>query len=76
MYHFDRWDEGVAQRVRAEREDGITRLLEAIYWWPAREGPEWPATIVTIPEGADAWAHFEAALGMDERYRWEPLPSE
>jgi hypothetical protein len=24
-YYFDRWDEGVAQRVRAEREDGMTR---------------------------------------------------
>jgi pyruvate-formate lyase-activating enzyme len=82
MYYFDGWDEGVAQRVRAEREDGIRRVLETIYWWPAREGKEWPATVVPIPEWtgvgeeADAWAHFEATLGMDERYRWEPLPDE
>jgi hypothetical protein len=47
-YYFDRWDEGVAQRVRAEREDGMTRVLETIYWWPAREGKEWPAAGVSL----------------------------
>jgi hypothetical protein len=24
----------------------------------------------------DAWAHFDAALGHDERYRWETLPGD
>jgi hypothetical protein len=37
---FDRRQDGVAQRVRAEREqnDRWTRVLETIYWWPAHEG--------------------------------------
>ena len=77
------WDEGIAQRVRAERDDDAswTRVLETIYWWPAREGKQWPATLVPIPEwsgaGAetDAWTHFETTLGLDDGYRWEPLLS-
>jgi hypothetical protein len=79
-YYFGEFAEGTAQRVRAEHEeDGMwTRVLEAIYWWPGHEGKEWPATVVPGPERTlsgqqtDAWAHFEATLGMDERYRWEP----
>jgi hypothetical protein len=31
--------------------------------------PVWDGT---SPE-PDSWAHFEATLCMDERYRWEPL---
>jgi hypothetical protein len=83
-YFFDQWEEGVAERVRAERRDGVAwvRVLEAVYWWPAHEGKEWPAAIVAAPvwDGAgpepDAWAHFDAALGHDERYRWETLPGD
>jgi hypothetical protein len=81
-YYFEDWEEGIAQLVRAERQDTTawTRVLEAIFWWPAREGKEWPARVVPIPEWtgvgdeADAWAHFEAMLETDQRYRWEPLP--
>jgi hypothetical protein len=81
-YFFEDWDDGVAERVRAERHDDTawTRVLEVIYWWPAREGKEWPAETVPVPEWTgtgpetDAWAHFETTLGMDERYRWDPVP--
>jgi hypothetical protein len=50
-YFFDQWEEGVAERVRAERRDGVAwvRVLEAVYWWPAQEGKEWPAAIVATP---------------------------
>ena len=83
-YYPGEWDEGIAQRVRAERDDDAswTRVLETIYWWPAREGKQWPATLVPIPEwsgaGAetDAWTHFETTLGLDDGYRWEPLPTD
>jgi hypothetical protein len=83
-YYLGEFEDGVAQRVRAERQDDSawTRVLETIYWWPAHEGKEWPAPVVPVPEWTgigdetDAWAHFETALGMDERYRWEPLPEE
>jgi hypothetical protein len=80
-YYFERWKDGTAERVRAERHDGTrwVRVLEAVYWWPEHEGKEWPATVIPGPvwEGLgkepDTWAHFEAQLGMDDRYRWEPL---
>jgi hypothetical protein len=79
IYYFDGFEGGMAQRVRAEHEDDTswTRVLETIYWWPTHEGKEWPAAVVPVPEWTgvgeetDAWAHFEASLGMDERYRWE-----
>jgi hypothetical protein len=82
--YLDQFEDGVAQRVRAEREDSSawTRVLEAIYWWPAHEGKEWPAAVVPVPEWTgvgeetDAWRHFETTLGKDERYRWEPLPAD
>lgn len=34
IYYLGQWEGGVAQRVRAEREDGTpwTRVLETIYW--------------------------------------------
>ena len=82
-YFFEKREDGVAERVRAERQDEVAwvRVLEAVYWWPAHEGKQWPAEVVHLPvwKGGDApepdaWAHFEAALGIDERYRWEQLP--
>jgi hypothetical protein len=84
VYYLGDFQDGVAQRVRAERSDHVawTRSLETIYWWPAREGKEWPAAVVPIPEWTgigeepDAWSHFETAVGIDDRYRWEPLPPE
>jgi hypothetical protein len=81
QYFLERWEEGIAERVRAERHDQAAwvRVLEAVYWWPEREGKEWPALVVPGPEWGgvlpepDTWVHFEKSLGMDERYRWEPL---
>ena len=81
---LDQWEDGVAERVRAERRDGTAwvRVLEAVYWWPAHEGKQWPAAIIARPvwDGvgpeSDAWAHFDAALGHDQRYRWDPLPGD
>ena len=76
------WDDGVAEKVRAERKDDVAwvRVLEAVYWWPAHEGKEWPAVVVIGPEWTgmgpepDVWAHFEATLEMtDDRYRWEEV---
>lgn len=72
----------MAQRVRAERSDDVSwvRVLDVVYWWPAHEGKEWPCTVIIAPvvDAADdsdpnAWAHFEQAVGMDDRYRWEPV---
>jgi hypothetical protein len=81
LYFFERWEDGIAERVRAERHDegAWVRVLEAIYWWPEHEGKEWPAMVIPSPvwDGTspepDSWANFEATLRMDERYRWEPL---
>lgn len=81
LYFFESWQEGVAERVRAERHDKTAwvRVLEAIYWWPEHEGKEWPAVVIPGPEWdgsspePDIWAHFETSLGMDKRYRWDPL---
>jgi hypothetical protein len=80
IYYFERFEEGVAERVRAERSDdgAWKRILDAVYWWPAHEGKSWPGSVVPIPawsgvgEEVDAWSHFEATFGMDDRYRWEP----
>jgi hypothetical protein len=82
-YFLDEWEEGVAERVRAERHDGVAwvRVLEAVYWWPTHEGKEWPGKVITPPEldevkaEPDVWAHVESELGHDERYRWELLPN-
>ena len=82
IYYLDRWVDGVAERVRAERKDETkwVRVLEAVYWWPEHEGKEWPGVVIPAPEWGgippepDTWAHFESAVGIDERYRWEPLP--
>jgi hypothetical protein len=77
------WDEGVAEKVRAERKDGTAwiRVLEAVFWWPMHEGKEWPGVVVPAPEwlGAgpepDTWGHFEATVGMtSDRFRWEATP--
>jgi hypothetical protein len=76
-YFFDEREEGVAELVRAvHRSEALTRTLEAVYWWPEHEGPEWPAAVIVRDDenSADAWSQFEASLRMDERYRWEPLP--
>jgi hypothetical protein len=76
-YLFEEHDEGVAELVRTVRRTAsLTRTLEAVYWWPEHEGPEWPAAIVVRDDEnpADAWSQFKASLRMDERYRWEPLP--
>jgi hypothetical protein len=81
LYFFEGWEEGIAELVRAERHDHVAwvRSLEAIYWWPEREGKEWQALVVPAPEWGgvppepNMWAHFEGLLGMDDRYRWEPL---
>jgi len=81
LYFFESWVDGVAERVRAERHDEVAwvRVLEAIYWWPEREGKEWPAVVIPGPvwDGLslepDIWTYFETSLGMDERYRWETL---
>src|SRR5207302_8475548 len=78
-YFLERWKHGVAELVRAERRDETAwvRVLEAVYWWPKHEGREWPAIAIPGPERTgegfepDTWEHFEAALGMDQRYRWE-----
>jgi len=83
-YFFEQWEEGVAERIRAERRDDAAwvRVLEAVYWWPAHEGKEWPAAIVVPPvwygvgPEPDTWAHFESALGHGEAYRWESLPGD
>ena len=80
-YFLDRFEDGVAQRVRAERHDDVkwVRTLEAVYWWPAREGKEWPCQVIVPPDddtNVDLWAYFEDAVGMDERYRWEPILDE
>lgn len=79
VYFFEGSEDGVAERVQAKRQDEMpfVRTLDAIYGWPAHEGREWPATIIPVPDDApqsEAWAHFEAALGIDERYGWEELP--
>jgi hypothetical protein len=44
-YFVGDWEDGVAERVRAERLDACawTRVLATVYWCPAREGKEWPA---------------------------------
>lgn len=82
-YFLDEWEDGVAERVRAERYDETAwaRVLDAIYWWPEREGKHWPAEVILIPLRSagdipepDAWAHFEAAVEIDDRYRWEEIP--
>jgi hypothetical protein len=82
-YFFQEWEEGVAERVRAELQDGAAwvRVLEAVYWWPAHEGKDWPGCVIPVPvwDGVgpelDTWAHFEHASGHDGRYRWEALPN-
>lgn len=86
QYFIEEWVAGIAELVRAERHNGgaWVRIAEAVYWWPEREGKEWPALVVPGPEWGggspqpDTWAHFEASIGMDDRYRWEPfsVPSE
>jgi len=80
-YFFNDGEDGIAERIRAERYDHVAwvRVLDAIYWWPEYEGKEWPAVVIPGPESygsspePDIWAHFETTIGMDERYRWEPL---
>jgi hypothetical protein len=79
QYFLEEFVEGIAELVRAERRDegALVRVLESVYWWPEHEGKAWPALIVPGPEWAglppqpDTWAHFEKAIGVDERYRWE-----
>src|SRR5438876_10216985 len=48
LYFFERWEDSIAERVRAERHDegAWVRVLEAIYWWPEHEGKEWPAMVI------------------------------
>jgi hypothetical protein len=83
-YFFDRWEDGIAERVRAERRDDVAwvRVLEAVYWWPAHEGKEWPAVVITAPVWGGvgpephAWSHFEVAMDMNDSYRWEALPGD
>jgi hypothetical protein len=84
-YFLDDWEDGVAQRVRAERHDEVAwvRVLDAVYWWPTREGKEWPCEVIVTPirtttEDAepDAWAYFEKAVGVDGRYRWEAVETD
>ncbi len=81
-YFLGEWEDGVAQRVRAERQDDVSwvRVLDAVYWWPTHEGREWPCEVIVAPvrmttddEEPDAWAHFEKVVGVDERYRWDPI---
>jgi hypothetical protein len=78
LYYCEKWEDGVAQLVRGEHQtEQGSRIVEAVFWWPAREGKEWPATVITIDsesDSTDLWAHFEQRLGMDDRYRWEQLP--
>jgi hypothetical protein len=82
QYFFEQWEEGVAERVRAEHKSGTAwvRILEAVYWWPAREGKDWPGLVIAVPTWSgvgpepDGWAQFEQARGHDTRYRWEALP--
>ena len=82
LYFFKGLEDGIAERVRAERHDGTrwVRVLEAVYWWPEHEGKDWPAIVIPGPvwDGLgpepDIWTYFEASQGMDERCRWDPLP--
>ena len=82
-YLFEDEEDGIAERVRAERHDGTAwvRILEAIYWWPTHEGKQWPAEVIPIPvwgggdtPPADAWTHFEITAEIGDRHRWESLP--
>jgi hypothetical protein len=84
-YFLEQWEDGVAQRVRAERHDALSwvRVLEAVCWWPTHEGKEWPCKVIVVPghdagvdPEPDAWTHFENQLGMDDRYRWEPAEND
>ena len=67
------WEDGVAEKVRAEREDGTAwvRVLEASHWWPQHEGKEEPAVASTGPKGtgrghgAAAWAQLRGPPGRD-----------
>lgn len=78
LYYLGKWEDGVAQLVRGEHGDeSLTRTLQVVFWWPAHEGKEWPATVIvpdSMTDASSAWMHFEATLDIDERYRWEQLP--
>jgi hypothetical protein len=56
-------------------------VLEAVYWWPAHEGKEWPAVVVPVTawdglgDEPDPWEHLHTLIALDDRYRWKDEPT-